>query len=311
MGILPVRSIVRAANTIRANQSSSGVSRSLEEDGIEWWSQEESRLFAKWGSAFEQLETNIANPYFDYFYTGQDVEVMIEGLTDPQDHVCLYGFGYSIQQQKQPVYGFWSYTYDGMLRGTRIVTGAFSMIVKEPHGLTKKIAKATKIRANAAGNSKTSLNKVYGIDEDEANIERYWKRHYDSNLQINQQHLFSIHPPFNFIIRYGLQSTSLASLSPTMRAEQLRQYYKDEPFIHADYNERLVPFKNKELEHRILLENVELTSKSLEYNSEGDPILETYTFIARDERIVVPRDNSQMAAITNSTAGTVSTRGYN
>ncbi len=308
MAVLPVRSLTRnmLAAGNRINQNASSAVRSLDE-GIEWWTQEEGRLFGKWASAFEAIDSNLNNPYFDYFYTGQDVEVMIEGLTDPQDHLCLYAFGYSIQQQKQPVYGFWSYTYDGMLRGTRIITGAFSMIVKEPHGLTKKIAKASQIRANSAGNEKSNLNRIYGIDEDEANIDRYWRRHYDSNLEVNQQHLFSIHPPFNFIIRYGLQTTSVGTQSPTVRAEQLRQYFKDEPFIHSDYNERLVPVKSKELEHRILLENVELTSKSLEYNSEGDPILETYTFMARDERIVIPKDYSQSAA----TAGTVSTRGFN
>lgn len=295
---IPVRNIINAINRAGtvghgppATSYSTGVA---DPNATHWWGQEEARLYENWAAVFSNIDTQFNNPYFDYFYTGQDISVSIEGLTDPADKLIIYSCGYVIQQQKQPVYGFWSYTYDGMLRGTRLVTGAFSLIIREPYELAKKIAKASEIRANRAGTS-LALNPINGLDEDEANIERYWRRNVDYNLEVNQQHLFSIHPPFNLMIQYGLQTTSLAETNPSMRSEDIRQFYRGQAPISSDYNERLVPNKTPELDHRILLENVELTSKSIEYNVDGDPIMENYTFMARDERIIKPKQFSKLS----------------
>jgi hypothetical protein len=293
---VPVRNVV--SNTKRAGIA--GIpdsSYSTSTDGKQpegWWTQEEARLYETWAATFNRVETQFNNPYFDYFYTGQDISVSIDGLTEPEDKLYIYSFGYAIQQQKQPVYGFWSYTFDGMLRGTRIITGAFSLVVREPHELAKKIAKASHIRALRA-NTTRGLYPINGLDEDEANIERYWRRNKDYNLEVNQQHLFSIHPPFNMIIQYGLQTTSLQATNPGMRTEDIRNFYKGKVPIHSDYNERLVPNITPELDQRILLENIELTSKSIEYNVDGDPVLENFTFIARDERIVQSKNNARLA----------------
>ena len=59
----------------------------------------------------------------------------------------------------------------------------------------------------------------------------------------------------------------------------------DNPGLFTNTNERLVENETAKKTH-ILLENIELTSKSIEYDPSGDPILETYTFLARDERLV-------------------------
>lgn len=293
---IPVRNVVsslkRAGNTGNPADAYSTAVKNMATSN--WWSAEEARLYENWASIYKDIDDQYINPYFDYFYSGQDVFVNIEGLNNPQDRLYMYSCGYMIQQQKQPVYGFWSYTYDGMLRGTRLITGAFSLIVREPHELAKKIAKASELRAQTF-NTSLALNPVNGLDEDEANIDRYWRRHVDYNLERDQQHLFSIHPPFNMLIQYGLQTTSLAETNPGMRSEDIRQFYRGQAPIHSDYNERLVPNVTPELEHKILLENVELTSKTLEYNVDGDPILENYTFIARDERIVQPKQFSKLA----------------
>jgi hypothetical protein len=56
----------------------------------------------------------------------------------------------------------------------------------------------------------------------------------------------------------------------------------------SDYNERLVKNPVPELDMQILLENIEIMSKQMEFDSEGNPLLETYTFMARDERLLKP-----------------------
>ena len=128
------------------------------------------------------------------------------------------------------------------------------------------------------------------LDGDVANIERYWRRNFDSNIDASERHLFSIHPPFNFLIKYGIQDIGLVEKVSTynQRANEVREDFKSNGAMWADTNERLydtstgrgVPNGGK-----ILLGNIELTSKTIEYDPSGDPILETYTFLARDERI--------------------------
>lgn len=252
----------------------------------EFWTKEQASLFEQWRSSFPQAENSYNSPYFDYFFSGQDVNVRIEGLAD-NDTLPIYSFGYVIEQQKQPVYGFWDYTYSAMLRGTRIITGAFSLVTTKPNLLTTAIAKASvsRARANSDRIVTNNLNALRGLDDDEANINHYWYRNYDNNLDTNQQHLFSVHPPFNLLIKYGVQETSLTGSNPSMRINELRDRYSDNPPLMLDVNERLVNNPSVEEDYEIILENVELTSKSTQYDVEGNPILETYSFMARDERL--------------------------
>lgn len=253
----------------------------------EFWSREQADLFEKWRSSFSKYEDSYNSPYFDYFYSGQDISVRIEGL-GAGDSLPIYSFGYVIEQQKQPVYGFWDYTYSAMLRGTRIVSGAFTLVSTQPNYLTRMIAKASSVRARA-NSDRVVTNNLYalrGLDDDEANINHYWYRNYDNNLDTNQQHLFSIHPPFNFLIKYGIQETSLTSNNPAVRLEEYRSRFGDNDALATDVNERLVKNPSVEEDLEILLENVELMSKSTQYDSDGNPVLETYAFVARDERLL-------------------------
>jgi hypothetical protein len=169
-----------------------------------------------------------------------------------------------------------------MLRGTRVVAGAFSIIPPGPGFMTEKVAKAASVRADRTKNS--GMFPVRGLNEDDANIETYWRRNYDSNLDADQKHLFSVHPPFNFVIVYGVQDTSLDDLTSTGRTAAVREKYLSSTAMMGDINERLVEADPDDNQMRVLVENVELVSRQTEYTPEGDPILETYSFMARDIR---------------------------
>ncbi len=254
-----------------------------------WWTEEEARLYEQWATSFEAYG-NVVNPYFNYFFTGQDIKVKIDALDD-NEFLPIYAFGYQIQQEKTPIYGAFSYTYDAMLRGTRIISGAFSLVVTEPQLLMYQIAKSAGIRARTSQAQSTGAYSIRLLDGDEANIERYWKRTYDNNKTANENHLFSIHPPFNFLIKYGIQETSLYSNNPNLRVDEIKKDFASNSAMFTNTNERLVQNDNiTKMPSKILLENIELTSKSVEFDSSGDPILETYTFLARDERIVANPD---------------------
>ena len=282
-----------------------------------FWTEEEARLYERWAGYSDNYKNSQTNPYFDYFFSGQDIKVKIDGLED-KDFMPIYSFGYAIQQEKMPVYGFASYTYDAMLRGVRIINGAFSLVVTEPFLLQKHIARSASLRAKTTQNKATS-HALRLLDGELANVERYWRRNYDSNLDEEQKHLFSIHPPFNFLIKYGIQDVSAIGPNPLMqeRLQELRQDFYSNGTVWTDTNERLYDTAGSQSSRqginnggRILLENIEITGKSIEYDPSGDPVLETYTFLARDERIQPDPDiingNTTRYPQTGATGGNAS-----
>lgn len=253
---------------------------------ITWANASEAALYNQWANIYDTEDNTNDSNYFDYFFSGQDIQIRIEGLDSQADLLPIYQFGFNIQQNKQPIYGFWSYTYDYMLRGTRIVSGAFSIITKSPGYMTEMVAKAARRRSeiltSPKGGYSDSLHRIRGLDIDEKNIERFWKRNFDNSPARNRQQLFSVHPPFNFLLTYGIQETSVASLAYNTRSEYLRKMYSDSNAMMSDINERIVEVDQDRNRMRLLIENVELVSRQTEINAEGDPIIETYTFMARD-----------------------------
>ncbi len=291
--IAPTRSRTTDRQGTTGNQSASSAVNTS--NGLDWWTESETKLFTQWASSFDNYNNSFNNPYFDYFFTGQDVQISIDGLDAQEDLLPIYSFAYNIQQQKQPLYGFWDYTYAAMLRGTRIVTGAFSIVSIAPHLLTSKIAKAAQIRSQTtAAQASANLYAIRGLDQDESSINAYWRRNYDYNLDPGQQHIFSVHPPFNLILTYGLQETSIVHENPSIRANELKTKYRSVDPMMSDYNERLVKNPVPDLNMQILLENVEIVSKQMEFDTDGNPLLETYTFMARDERMLKPISNVNM-----------------
>lgn len=265
-----------------------------------WTNANEQALYSKWANLYNDydLEHSNLNSYLDYFFSGQDIQVYIEGLTDPADVLPIYQFGYNIQQNKQALYGFWSYTHDAVMRGTRIVNGAFSVATVTPGFVTEKVAKAAKIRAERLADNKP-LFPIRGLNDDEANIEKYWKKNLDPSLTAGQNHLFSVHPPFNMIIVYGVQDVSITDQTGAFRANQTRFKYANSTALMSDTNERIVEPDQDKYQMRILIENVELLSRQTEYTPEGDPVMETYSFMARDIR-EAPIANTKTVVTSNS-----------
>lgn len=224
--------------------------------------------------------------YFDYYFTGQDVRIMIEGaenisVSDP-DQSPFVELSFSVQQEKTPVYGFWSYTYDAMMRGTRIVTGVFRLVTTYPNRLTDMIAQA----ATARKDQRTGMHSIRGLDTDERNIELYWDRHIEQKDQEQQKRIWSVHPPFNLLIEYGIQPMSL-SPDPTGRFNEVYKRYQTDTAAFTNVNERLVHSGVNNSSTQIILNNVELTGLQAEYSPDGTVCSEVYSFIARD--IMIPR----------------------
>lgn len=235
----------------------------------------------KWGYGYQPVKP--PNSYFDYYFAGQDINVFIDGVQDPL-HIAampILEFGFGIQQQKQPVYGWWSYKYDAVMKGTRIVNGMFRIATTSTNYMTDQVSRAAESRVN--GN--VDYN-IAGLDIDEQNITQYWDRHFTENSQSNNnqdtsRNLFNTHPPFNFVIVYGIQSVSVDNIAANGYAEVYNSYKEDNALM-TDINERLVEADPIDQSMRFVIENVELTGMQTEYSPDGQVCSEVYSFFARD-----------------------------
>lgn len=234
-----------------------------------------------WG--YQYNSTKAPHTYFDYYFSGQDINVYLDGLQAPTNIAPLpiMEFSFGIQQQKQPVYGFWSYTHDAVMRGTRIVNGQFRIATTSTNYMTDIIAQA------AANRAKANPNDVAGLDADEQLIEQYWWNGGTNSTDTHGPFLFSAHPPFNLIIVYGMQTpTVYDNFTPNYR-EVYNDYKNDTP-VMLDTNERMIEADPIGQSQRITILGIELTGMQIEYTPDGQPSSEMYSFFAKDLTIPMP-----------------------
>jgi hypothetical protein len=229
--------------------------------------------------AHQYSESRAPHSYFDYFYTGNDIQVYIDGAEEvesPTGKLPIMQFAYNIQQQKQPLYGFWSYTFDSVMRGTRIISGAFRIATTTPYFMRNTLAKAADSKIN-----ETREFYIRGLDNDEQNTAKYWDRNLDIYNSANEnKNLWSAHPPFSFVVVYGIQDTSLISYNDKL-ADVVNKYNNDTPLM-TNQNERLIESDPTDHTSRVIIENVELVSMQTEFDSSGQPCSEVYNFFAAD-----------------------------
>lgn len=228
-------------------------------------------------------DSQALHTYFDYFFTGQDIQVFIDGIDkpDPEAELPVLQLAFEVEQQKRPLFGFWSYTFDQVMRGTRIISGALTIHTTSTDYMTRMLSKAATSRAQKGGNYI-----LRGLDRDEELIEQYWGRNINDDTRYNGgKNLFSSHPPFNLVILYGIQSSSVAGNSSDKLSEQIVKYRNDNALM-TDTNDRLVATE-PEGTMRIVLENCEIMKMTTQYTADGTPLSETYAFFARD--IITPQ----------------------
>lgn len=239
-------------------------------------------LDLEWGRLGSDLRRRPSN-YFDYFFTGQDIKVRVADVpdTDPNfGDLPIMEFAFSIEQQKNPVYGFWSYTYDAMMRGTRVVAGSFSIATKHPNFMRDLIATAADNRSKTS--SSTALHPRKLTEKDEL-INRYWGKNLDQAFVQVGKVVFGVHPPFSFVVTYGVQTMSVPqqSGSSSFRDFYAQSYKKRDNEMVQDVNHRLVE-ADPSFEDRVIIDAVELTNCTRQFTPDGNIVSETYSFIGRD-----------------------------
>ena len=238
-------------------------------------------------------DTNKFNNYYDYYFSGEDIKVYIDGLFDAGDELDMAGFAFTISQQKAPLFGFWSYNYDVMMTGTRIVNGQMTIHSRYPGRMKDLLSKAAKVRTDFYSDKPSSQIQSYLRSdsediEDEKNVQKWWANSQldrlgsDGRGSVNRN-IFSAHPPFNFVIKYGTQEGSMTTLARNEGTQSDSNYDTLDRLMSLDVNDRLVqrnpsgPFQMD-----IVLQSVHLNSMSTSYAAGGMLVIESYDFTARD-----------------------------
>jgi len=263
-------------------------------DGIREFDPLHEKLDLVWGGGAKN-DLRFTN-YYDYYFSGEDIRVYIDGLFAPEYELDIATFGFNVRQEKQPLYGFWSYNYDAMMYGSRIINGEITIFTRYPRRMTELLEIAAQMRV-AAAKDKNSPNKIasnlrstFENEEDERLMDKYWARSqldrvsqdpFAKNVQNSNRNIFSAHPPFNFVIVYGLEEIALTPTNAFQNQDEKRTDLTDQMII-SDYNQRTVKSSNLTTPMKIIIQEVNLMNMSMVYTPGGQALAETYQFIARD-----------------------------
>ena len=265
----------------------------------------------KW--AGRSREDNNFNTYYDYYFSGEDVKIYIDGLFSPTDELEISSFNFTVKQEKQPLYGFWSYNYDAVMYGSRIIAGNMTIVSRYPRRMTELLEKAAKIRSESVGRKPSEhvisllSESAEGLNsEDEKNILKYWSRSQldriandpanSGQYESSNRNIFSAHPPFNLIIYYGVQENGLVAKGAQQAPNNFNPTDNYDRIMSTDYNTRLTKVNNQKTPMKIVLQNVQLLSMATGYDTTGSPLQEGYEFIARDMYYTIADDSTNPLA---------------
>jgi len=127
---------------------------------------------------------------------------------------------------------------------------------------------------------------------DEKNLQKYWG---ENNLKkissldrlsydrtgSDSRNIFSSHPPFNFIIKHGVQEGSVTTMAKKDVTQQDGGFETIDRIMSMDHNDRLIQ-KSLSDPMDIVLQSIHLLSMGATYQPGGAPLMEAYQFLARD-----------------------------
>lgn len=282
------------------------------------------------------------NSYFDYFFSGEDVKVYIDGLFDEKYEMDIASMAFVVKQEKQPLYGFWSYNYDAVMLGTRLITGELSIYSRYPRRMTDLLEEAARVRMeSSSANPSSAVMSTLGSStdqarkDDEINIQKYWLNSeldrvtsdpMSTSLVENQgagHNIFSAHPPFNLVVFYGTEEVAVTNNKVVTydSASSINRQLNSDRILSTDYNERKT-LNSVSSPMKLIIQNINLMSMTTSYTSGGQPLVENYQFMARDmyftdarvgdnavtgQRVTVPDETEKEYTIQPVTTETVTT----
>ena len=258
---------------------------------------------SRWANA--HVDSQAPNPYYDYYYAAEDMKVYVAELSgDPEfADLPIHELGFNVSQEKAPVYGAFSYSYDAVMRGTRIVSGSFTLVSKYPNYMNRLLTKAANAREANSGNLQDYYPRPPSWEEDDKNIKRYWSRHLDPAALAQGNSEWSIHPPFSLVVQYGIQNTSALINERGHTMDNRLTRYSGDQALMKDHNQRLVESRDSSHSDRLILDAIELMNVNRIFSPNSPVVMEQYEFMARD--LIIPQKSTtdQKTEIPESSSG--------
>jgi hypothetical protein len=261
---------------------------------------------------------NVVNPdvYYQHFYSGSDAFFYIVDRTGRLIPIPIVSFAYGVSQEKVPVFGAWDYTFRGVARGTRIVRGEFSILFTEPNYLgqllgmedqpddtdassplrvvatSSEVANRDQLRSDIWGVTPDGTVNVHNSVDDSVSVynpEQVNGRHAAypfgrSNYRMQpgmSAARYAGHSAFDILVSHG-NNPDYSFGDPTAfnRERWSASVYDHLKYVANGFNE--VTGTDLRRSERVYIETVELMSSGIAYDTSGQPLLESYSFIARD-----------------------------
>ena len=205
------------------------------------------------------MKVNINKEVFpSEYFSGCSIDINFAGKKIDE----IVQLEFMVQEQVMPIYGYNSFKFDEMVRGSRLIQGSFGINYKDKNYLKDKVKKGWSQAQREYSTNTDTEDSVDMDDEEQRDImiskykEKYWNAgSEDSNKQPSLYNQSS----FDISINYGKQRDG-------KNIEFLKNGLED---IENDST-------------RVIIEDVYLTGNSQTIELSGQPIKEVYTFIARD-----------------------------
>lgn len=250
--------------------------------------------------------------YDKQFFSGQDCFIFLfPHYAQKLIPIPATNFEYGISQQKQPIYGAWSYHWDAVARGQVIVQGQFTIVYSKPNLIGQLLGKPGQsdnpprssdgsvaplidnTKSLEAATHQDLRNEIWG-----ANASRETGSYINNPSSLNgHQSAFPFghqagrpegapeadycaHQPFDIIIAQGsnpsMNFTDNSKFTYSTWIESTKDYMRMQSGTH---NEQVEGWSASQ---RVRIEHVELMSAGTVMEVSGQPLQETYTFIARN-----------------------------
>lgn len=220
------------------------------------------------------------------FFTGSDVRIYF-GDTWVDE---ITGIQFNVQEQVQPIYGYASYTYDAVARGSRHIQGQFSINFKESyylHSVMNRLELKMK-EQDEAGVGSQSADGVYGKYNEKITVEHLMKsasnnEDFEQYSTMYEKALWGMETgkSVNNLID-NRQSTSFfapaSKVNLSKKGFTIMVLYGPEPGLKEMYASGVEDISRTA--HS--LTGVHITGVSQQVDSTGQPLQEVYSFIAQD-----------------------------
>lgn len=236
------------------------------------------------GSKPSPLDLSDKNQIYDYdYYSGVNVSIYIgDVLIDEINHLR-----FTLEQSKKPVYGYSSYNWNFMAKGTTIVHGSFTINFKESGYLYYILDHVNKNSSIDPVTGEPLLGAPKQSADDKIlrrNIERIHGPNnnaspsaydlYNDLASLDDKEFENVAETFEDVV-WGGGSRSMEQIARTER----RPDYKPQFDIYLTYGNLEDPSANHTVKR---ITGVELVTIGQMIEISGEPIQEAYSFMARD-----------------------------